>query len=340
MTPEPVAGGAAKAGEGAKVVVAPEAGEPQRFSLPVKLGRGSSAPRSASLAAYRWPAAQVAQVAEGRVPLVIVHGFAEHARRHSELANAASTAGHEVTAVDLSGHGESPGPRGVVPGYGDALEAVGALLDRVEHGHELGREQGHDARRAVLFGHSMGGAVALQFALEQPHRLAGLVLSSPFLIDAVERPAWLLLAGALVAKLAPRMVVTRLDPQLISREPAEVERYRSDPLNSSAGVPAITGHTLTNAGTELLIGALDLAVPTLVVHGDADGVAAIAGSRRLQKVAKKGIVDLVEIPGGYHELLHDAEATGVPQRVANLVLEFLVGPMVQAGSTRSSTNFR
>lgn len=127
-------------------------------------------------AAYRWPA----EGAPGKPALVIVHGFAEHARRHAELATAASAAGHEVWALDLPGHGESPGPRAVVDGYRESLEAVSALVGRAS------REPA--AVAPVLFGHSMGGAIALRIALAEPARLFGLVLSSPFLLDAEPRP--------------------------------------------------------------------------------------------------------------------------------------------------------
>ncbi|HZJ08202.1 MAG TPA: alpha/beta hydrolase [Trueperaceae bacterium] len=304
-------------------------GAPQRFGLNVAVA-GVSGDDLATLSAYRWQAAggadaggarEVAAAAAERhskPPLVIVHGFGEHARRHAELARTVSAAGHAVLAVDLPGHGDSPGPRAVVAGYADALEVVDALLARA------GRE-GADAA-PVLFGHSMGGAIALSFALEHPARLSGLVLSSPFLLDAVERPAWLRRVGSAVARLAPRLPVTKLDASLISRDPAEVARYRLDPLNRSGGVPAVTGHTLTSAGAELLAAAPSLSVPTLILHGEADGVAAVEGSRSLARAAPLGTVKLIIMPGGFHELFHDDAASGVPQRAAQAVLDFLARP--------------
>src|SRR5690606_32889623 len=114
---------------------------------------------SAPLAGYHWTAAGP----ETRRPVVVVHGFAEHARRHGELASALSMAGHPVWALDLPGHGESPGPRAVVAGYDDAVAAVGALVERA------GREASDG--EPVLFGHSMGGAIALRYAAERPAQL-------------------------------------------------------------------------------------------------------------------------------------------------------------------------
>ncbi len=69
-----------------------------------------------------------------------------------------------IVALDLPGHGRSPG-RGCrsISAYSTMLLAA---LDK--HKHE----------QVVLAGHSMGGAVALQTALDAPERVAGLVLIS------------------------------------------------------------------------------------------------------------------------------------------------------------------
>lgn len=289
------------------------------FALAAELPTRGAGSAGQELAAYRWsPAAPTGAVAaDDGAPLVIVHGFAEHARRHSELATAAAAAGHPVYALDLPGHGRSPGRRAMVDGYGRPLAAVSALLE-----HVAAVEAG---RLPILLGHSMGGAIALGFALDHPQRLAGLVLSSPFLIDGVTRPAWMLALLGVVAKLLPGFPVTKLDSRLISRDRAEVARYVGDPLNYTAWLPAVSGHTLTNMGAELLQRSGRLSVPTLVIHGESDGIASVEGSRALQAAAPAGLVDLLTIPDGPHELFHDAERTGVPQRVAAAVLDYLAG---------------
>lgn len=303
MPAEPAAGAAAPA--------APE-GPPQRFDLSVPArDAGHRLTRLGPLAGYRWAPSDAADAR----PLVIVHGFAEHARRHSELALAASRAGHPVWALDLPGHGESPGPRAVVDGYEDAIAAVSALVSKAAREGRAGPP--------VLFGHSMGGAIGLRFAQARPELLAGLVLSSPFLLDAVPRPTWLLSVGRLVAKLVPRMVVATVDANAISRDPAEVARYRGDPLVHTSGVPAVSGSTLTEEGAAALADAGRLQVPTLILHGSADGIASVEGSRRLAAAADPELVDYVELEGGYHELFHDVAASGVPDKAAGAVLGFL-----------------
>ena len=283
------------------------------FSLSVDLQATGAAKERTELAAYRWTATPAS--AGDKPPLVIVHGFAEHARRHAELATVAAAAGHPVYALDLPGHGESPGRRAVVSDYRAPLAAVRTVVELA-----AGEAGGG---KPVLYGHSMGGAIALAFALDHPEALSGLILSSPYLIDAVDYPAFVHGLVALIAKVMPGLPVTKVSPDQISRDSAEVARYRNDPLVQTSGVPAISANTLTRMGAELRQRASRLAVRTLVLHGEADGIAGVAGSRSLHSAAPKGLVELVTLPGAQHELIHEDSSSGVPQRATEAVLDFL-----------------
>jgi pimeloyl-ACP methyl ester carboxylesterase len=97
-------------------------------------------------------------------PILLVHGMG--GSWQSWLANIPSLGErHRVIAVDLPGFGGSdPLPSGAVfAGYADVLEAV---LD------ELGIPS------VAVFGHSLGGLVALTLASRSPERVAGVVLVS------------------------------------------------------------------------------------------------------------------------------------------------------------------
>jgi pimeloyl-ACP methyl ester carboxylesterase len=72
--------------------------------------------------------------------------------------------GHVVFAIDLPAHGRSPGP--ACASIGDASAWLIGMLGALS------------LPAAVLLGHSMGSAVALQVAMDAPHRAAGLVLIS------------------------------------------------------------------------------------------------------------------------------------------------------------------
>jgi pimeloyl-ACP methyl ester carboxylesterase len=77
--------------------------------------------------------------------------------------------GHMTIAYDARGHGESD-PAPAQEGYG--YPRLAADLERVADS-----EVGEDA--FALAGHSMGAHTAIAFALEQPQRVAGLILIGP-----------------------------------------------------------------------------------------------------------------------------------------------------------------
>jgi pimeloyl-ACP methyl ester carboxylesterase len=95
-----------------------------------------------------------------RPPLLLIHGAGgTHMHWPAGLRRLPDWA---VYALDLPGHGKSPGPgRDSIAGYCDAL---------------YGFVQALGLTRVVLAGHSMGGAIVQEFALRYPDRLAGLIL--------------------------------------------------------------------------------------------------------------------------------------------------------------------
>ena len=71
--------------------------------------------------------------------------------------------GHRVLTWDLRGHGQSGSPEGPYR-LADLAADLRSMLDRER------------IARAVVLGHSAGGVIAMQFALDHPQRAAGLVL--------------------------------------------------------------------------------------------------------------------------------------------------------------------
>jgi pimeloyl-ACP methyl ester carboxylesterase len=93
-------------------------------------------------------------------PLVLLHGAGgSHQDWPPQLRRSAETT---ALAVDLPGHGKSPDPgRDSVSDY--AADVV-ALLDALE------------IPKAIIAGHSMGGAIAQTIAVNHSERVAGLIL--------------------------------------------------------------------------------------------------------------------------------------------------------------------
>ncbi|MEX2080031.1 MAG: alpha/beta fold hydrolase, partial [Dehalococcoidia bacterium] len=111
------------------------------------------------------PGERVAFEAQGSgPPLLLLHGFT--ASSASFLSNIPELAERfTVISVDLLGHGASDAPESLDPYLPDpAVDRLVGLLDHLGH------------QQVLLCGHSLGGALALRFALDYPARSAGLIV--------------------------------------------------------------------------------------------------------------------------------------------------------------------
>jgi pimeloyl-[acyl-carrier protein] methyl ester esterase len=125
-------------------------------------------------------------------PLVLLHGFAMHGGLFAPLVPALARR-HRVHVVDIPGHGHSPS---IEP---FELPTVTEAIDRAI--------APNDAPLDVL-GWSLGGEIALQWALAHPHRVRRLVLvaTTP---SFVERPDWPhAMTGATLARFGDELRVS------------------------------------------------------------------------------------------------------------------------------------
>lgn len=211
----------------------------------------------------------------GGPPLVLVHGAGGTHRHWPEEVR--GLPGRRAVAVDLPGHGASPGPAPeTVPGL---AAGVLALLDALA------------VPRAVVAGHSMGGAVALALALEAPARVAGLVLVG---------------TGARL-RVAPAILQATADPAALAAAAESMAQWSFGPS---------AGPDLRRALAEGL-----LANAPGVVHGDfaacdAFDVTARLGEIRAPALVLCGSEDRLT-PPKYSELLRD--------RIAGARLELVPG---------------
>jgi alpha-beta hydrolase superfamily lysophospholipase len=234
-----------------------------------------------------------------RAAIAMVHGFGEHAGRYAALHRALIDAGFAVGAADLRGFGRSPGARGHIERWDDYRADAAAI---VAHAAALA-----PGRPVFLFGHSMGGLIVLDFALERPAGLAGVIASGPALLQAGGRRPLMALAARLLSRLAPRMgTELGLDPRGLSSDPAEVEAYLADPL--------VHGRATMRWGAEILstmAATLDRAPvfprPLLLLHGAVDPINSAEGSRRFHQACGHADRTLRLYDRSRHEVHHDVD---------------------------------
>jgi alpha-beta hydrolase superfamily lysophospholipase len=234
-----------------------------------------------------------------RAVVVLSHGLGEHARRYDHVAQRFGADGLVTYALDHRGHGRSGGKRVLVR---DITEYTGDFDTLVG----IATKE-HPGRRRVVLGHSMGGGIVFAYGVERPDNYELMVLSGPAVAAQDAVAPLLALAAKTLGAVAPGLPVQELDSSAISRDPAVVTAYNTDPLVHHGKVPAGIARTLLLVGETMPQRAPALTAPLLVVHGSEDRLIAVDGSRRLVEAVGSSDVELKVYPGLYHEVFNEPE---------------------------------
>ena len=181
------------------------------------------------------------------------HGLAEHAARYARFARFLAARGFATYAHDHRGHGHTTAPGAPVGSFGQGGgEAVIADVAAI---HEAITAERPDLP-VIVFGHSMGSLIALNFVLKHSARIAGAaVWNGNFTAGLAGHAARAVLSwerfrlgSDVPSRILPRLTFDtwakkasdgRTPFDWLSRDHAEVDRYVADPLcgwNASVGM--------------------------------------------------------------------------------------------------------
>lgn len=232
--------------------------------------------------------------ARGRLALLLVHGAGgDHLIWPAGLRRMAQA---DVVTPDLPGHGRS------APPGRERIEEYAAVIRALVE--QLG------LARVVLAGHSMGGAIALELALQQPDWLAGLVLlgsgahmpvNARLLQQATDD-----FPGA-IAFLSRYFWSAQAPPPLVSAGRARLAQ--TEPR-------ALAGDFLACSRFDRRADVPRIELPTLLISGTADKMMPIENAEYLAAAMPRA--ELLPLAGaGHMVMLEEAEA------VAAAVARFL-----------------
>ena len=229
--------------------------------------------------------------------VVLVHGLAEHSGRYEGMGAWLAERGCAVQAYDHLGHGRSAGVRGHLRRFSHYLDDLEVVLRFVADRHP-------DSPR-FLVGHSMGGLIVSSLASGRRPDVAGIITSGAALQlgSVISRVS--LIAVRVLSRALPRLRFSaELDPAGLCTDPDVVRRYVEDPLVFQR-ITLSMARELFVAMDRAIDGAHRIDRPMLMLHGEADPICAVAGSRAFFDQLRSPDCDLVTYPGLLHEIFNE-----------------------------------
>jgi pimeloyl-ACP methyl ester carboxylesterase len=280
---------------------------PVLIPLMERLGRAALRSRGLGTREARTPLGPI-HVYDGRgrgslPPVVLLHGIGSSATPFAPLIGRLLPQVRRIVAPDYPGHGFSDTPGAQVTPLA-LFEAMTTALD------------GLLDEPAVLVGNSLGGAIALHYAIARPDRVAGLVLLSPAGARSTDEE-WRDLVASF--DLRSRADAVAFLDRLYHRLPLVARLVAHELADATMNRPAVrqilASATSDNAHPPEALAALPM--PVLLIWG------------RSERLLPESHFEYYRKHLPHHAVLERPERLGhvpqgdSPQRVANRIVKFL-----------------
>lgn len=243
--------------------------------------------------------------------IVLIHGLGEHAGRYPEYLQTFVEQGICIYAMDLRGHGKSPGKRGHTAPRNLILEDVDALCQHAK--------KEYPDIPLFIYGHSMGGNIGLYHRLHGKFRPKGYIITSPWIKLYNEIPGHIVVLMKVISKITPKLCIkSNLDREALSSDQSLID-CDTDPL-CHGFISVQTGLDCYNGAKEILAKSDAEKEDLLLLHGSDDRICSVEGSRSFMKNAPKSCT-YIEFEGNYHELHFDKDRDKVAQVVSSWIME-------------------
>ncbi len=236
--------------------------------------------------------------------LVVNHGLGEHSGCYKNVLDCFSKEGVNIFSYDMRGHGKSKGQQGDVASVTQLsydLEAFLAMLEREFH-----------CKKPVLCGHSLGGLVALHFALAHTNQwhLKALVVNGSALRSALNfvqriKVFYARMLSFLLQSRATKIIISSSSRvEDLSHDADAIKDRENDSLLHNK-ISIGLGLSVLDGGAEVLGRANQLKIPILISHGQEDRVIDCKGSIELYDQVSSQEKQLQIYPGMYHETYNE-----------------------------------
>eukprot|EP01029_Cantina_marsupialis_P028660 TRINITY_DN777841_c0_g1_i1.p1 TRINITY_DN777841_c0_g1~~TRINITY_DN777841_c0_g1_i1.p1 ORF type:complete len:337 (-),score=87.29 TRINITY_DN777841_c0_g1_i1:349-1359(-) len=232
--------------------------------------------------------------------IFICHGYGEHVGRYVAFAKKLMEQNYNVFAIEHQGHGLSDGDRAYVERFTDYVDDLIQFVDI--------KTKEHNIHVKYLFGHSMGGAMALRTAMENVKMFDGVCVTGPAVgVDRSQVPSLLIKVASFLSKTFPHFKVKALSIDTLTHNDVMKQLYFDDPLVIFDKAYARTGYELIQNALYLAENAPKFTSPLLICHGSDDRICSPEMSGNFVFDAASTDKKFISIKGGYHEILNEIE---------------------------------
>jgi alpha-beta hydrolase superfamily lysophospholipase len=205
---------------------------------------------------------------------------------------------------DARGSRKSDGKRGHTPSYEALMNDIESFLKKVK--------QEFSDLPIIVYGHSMGGNLTLNYLIRKQPELSAAIVTSPYLKLAFEPPRWKVVLGKMSAGIIPFLSQpTGLETAAISRDKKVVKAYEVDELvhDKISSAFFVNVHF---AGPYAIENATKIKLPLLVMHGLEDRLTSPEGTKEFMQNADSNVT-VKYWPGLFHEIHNEPEQQEVFQ---------------------------
>ena len=243
------------------------------------------------------------RIRQSKATIIILHGYGEYSGRYDKAGEFFSKHGFNVFMPDLPGHGRSSGLPNRGYTYIDSMETyIETLNQYIEYVKYDMNERDISSTPLFFFGHSMGGLLTSMLAARRTD-IKAFVCSAPAYIINVKIMYVLWYFWWIVLFFFPNLVMTGGCTLDMMNNPEEAMKYDADPYTYNGQSCAKTAMEMGKCGW--IEKSRDLTVPVYLMHGDADTLIKVDGSREKAKHLKNPLSKYVEYPGANHVLLEE-----------------------------------
>jgi len=224
----------------------------------------------------------------------VCHGYGEHTEWYEEFGEMLASQGFLAFGHDHVGHGLSSGDRATI---GDLELYVDDIVC-----HTLRYKALYRSLPCFIFGHSMGGLLALRAVQRNPKMFRGMVLEGPLIKSVAEFTPASVMALKLTNLLYPDYEAVEFPLEQVSSDTTMLSKLKNDPLRWNHGIKVSMLCAFSSALQLVNKHLSSVGTPFLVLHAEHDKSCHVDGSRKLYEVASVEDKQIITFPEGEHNL--------------------------------------